>query len=366
MAVNKLKDFHKGRATTFVNQSQENVVQTKLIVLSTVVIGMLFGCVLGFIFASKTSNSITQVASHLSENASHVATASTQIASASSELSQSTSEQASSLEQTAASLEQITAMISKASENSEETYKNSEQSQKKAEEGRDAVNQMTSSMEQINQSNNAILQQIEQSNIQMTEIVSVIQDIGNKTKVINEIVFQTKLLSFNASVEAARAGEHGKGFAVVAEEIGNLAQMSGNAANEITSMLQESISKVEKIVEETQNKVNFLIQDGKEKVDNGMIVAKKCSNLLNEIVQNVSHVSYLSREISQASKEQALGVTEINKAVTELDSVTHQNRSTSEKASMAASDLAQQSELLNSIIKELTLLVSGKMDGKVI
>jgi methyl-accepting chemotaxis protein len=78
------------------------------------------------------------------------------------------------------------------------------------------------------------MNQINYSNEQMSEIVKVIQEIETKTKVINDIVFQTKLLSFNASVEAARAGEQGKGFAVVAEEVGNLAQMSGNAAKEIS------------------------------------------------------------------------------------------------------------------------------------
>ena len=72
----------------------------------------------------------------------------------------------------------------------------------------------------------------------------LISEIGNKTKVINDIVFQTKLLSFNASVEAARAGEHGKGFSVVAEEVGNLAHMSGNSAKEITQLLESSINRV--------------------------------------------------------------------------------------------------------------------------
>jgi methyl-accepting chemotaxis protein len=86
------------------------------------------------------------------------------------------------------------------------------------------------------------------SNDEISSIVKVIAEIGDKTKVINDIVFQTKLLSFNASVEAARAGEQGKGFAVVAEEVGNLATMSGKAAEEISSMLGDSMGKVELIV----------------------------------------------------------------------------------------------------------------------
>ena len=79
------------------------------------------------------------------------------------------------------------------------------------------------------------------------EILGYIKSIEEKTKVINDIVFQTKLLSFNASVEAARAGEQGKGFAVVAEEVGNLATMSGTSAEEISKLLESSISHIESI-----------------------------------------------------------------------------------------------------------------------
>ncbi|EQC49763.1 methyl-accepting chemotaxis protein [Bacteriovorax sp. DB6_IX] len=98
-------------------------------------------------------------------------------------------------------------------------------------------------MNGIKNSNEAILTTTSEGNKKINEIVSVINEISEKTKVINDIVFQTKLLSFNASVEAARAGEHGKGFAVVAEEVGNLAQMSGKAAEEMVKFL-ESLSLV--------------------------------------------------------------------------------------------------------------------------
>ena len=77
------------------------------------------------------------------------------------------------------------------------------------------------------------------------------------------IVFQTKLLSFNASVEAARAGEYGKGFSVVAEEVGNLAQMSGIAAKDISALLQSSVKKVEQIATESKTKIDRLVQNSK-------------------------------------------------------------------------------------------------------
>ena len=78
---------------------------------------------------------------------------------------------------------------------------------------------------------------------------------------INDIVFQTKLLSFNASVEAERAGEHGKGFAVVAQEVGNLATMSGESAEEITKILDESVKMVQKLVSSNQVEIEKLVQE---------------------------------------------------------------------------------------------------------
>ncbi|OYZ12993.1 MAG: hypothetical protein B7Y39_18435 [Bdellovibrio sp. 28-41-41] len=259
----------------------------------------------GYFFASSITKRVNAVVKNLAESSTQVASAATQIASTSEDLSQASTEQAASLEETAASLEQISAMISKASDSVDATATSSIDSHKKAEEGRVAVDQMLNSMDEISQSNEAILTQITESNHQMTDIVKVIQEIGNRTKVINEIVFQTKLLSFNASVEAARAGEHGKGFAVVAEEVGNLAQMSGNAAKEITEMLEGSISKVEKIVDDTKVKVEHLVQKGKEKVDSGVTVAKQCSDVLNEILQNVSRVSGLSQEAASLNSSVA-------------------------------------------------------------
>lgn len=319
----------------------------------------LVGLAGAFIFSTKLSRQIDQVISSIAASSREVAAASTQIAKTSEELSQSTTEQAASLSETAASLEEINAMIGKAAESASATEKTSAVSHSKAEEGRQAVGQMLSSIEEISRSNEEIVGQVNHSNQQMAEIVRVIQEIGNKTKVINEIVFQTKLLSFNASVEAARAGEHGKGFAVVAEEVGNLAQMSGNAAKEISDMLDGSISKVENIVKESKAKVESLVESGKQKLEVGVDVARQCSAVLEEIVSNVAQVTTLSQEISQASREQSQGVGEINKAMGQLDSVTQQNSATSEQAASAAEQLSAQAITLKSAVDELAIVIRG-------
>ncbi|NCN95290.1 MAG: DUF3365 domain-containing protein [Bdellovibrionales bacterium] len=302
---------------------------------------------------------LAQISKVLSQSGVEVDEASKRIASSSQALSEASTEQASSLEETAASLEEISSMIEKALESADLTASSSLKSQKKAEEGKASVNEMLSSMNEISQSNTDIMNQVNASNQQMSEIVHVINEIGSKTKVINEIVFQTKLLSFNASVEAARAGEHGKGFAVVAEEVGSLAEMSGNAAKEITTMLESSILKVEQIAENTKSSVESLILQGKHKVDSGVQVANQCSEVLSEIVNNVSEVSKLSQEISQACREQALGVREINKAMGQLDTVTQNNTSTSHATAVAADELSTQARELKSAVAQLVAIVSG-------
>jgi len=322
-------------------------------------ISMLACFIISILIAIGLAKKLTTVSSSLHEASVQVHSASTQIAASSEELSQAATEQAASLEETAASLEEISSMIAKSTDSAKMTSASSTESQAKAEEGKVAVEQMITSMDEISESNEAIMVQINQSNQQMSEIVKVIQEIGEKTKVINDIVFQTKLLSFNASVEAARAGEHGKGFAVVAEEVGNLAQMSGNAAREISDMLTGSISKVERIVQDTKTKVETLISSGKQKVDSGVSVARQCAEVLGEIVENVTKVSSFAHEISSASQEQAQGVAEINKAMSQMDTVTQQNAATSEEAASAAEELSAQSEALKSAVEDLVRTVDG-------
>lgn len=321
-------------------------------------IALLSGSI-SFIIGTKISKTLLNVTEAINQTTYQVSSTSNKVATSSQDFSQATIEQAASLEETAASLEEITAMIDKSAENAKVTMENSSLSQHKAEEGRKFMNEMLSQMEDIKNSNEDIMNQVHNSNQQMQEVVQVIKEIETKTKVINEIVFQTKLLSFNASVEAARAGEHGKGFAVVAEEVGNLAQLSGNAAKEISEMLDSNISRVEKIVQDTQAKVNHLADIGRQKVDQGVDVAKQCSMALDEIVTNVNKVSTLAHEIAQASSEQSMGVGEINKAMGQLDAVTQQNSSTSLEVANAASLLSNQSKTLESAVKDLVITING-------
>ena len=324
-------------------------------------LSILLGIGMGWIFSAALAKSIGQVIDKINLNSTTVSSAATQIASSSQALAQAVSEQAASLQETASSVEELSSMVEKNSSNSKAAAKSSETSRSKAQEGQQAVTKMIESMEEIHTSNQNIIHRVNASNTQLTEIVTVIQSIGEKTKVINDIVFQTKLLSFNASVEAARAGEQGKGFSVVAEEVGKLAQMSGNAAKEITNMLAGSIQKVESIVQNTKTEVELLISQGKEKVESGVQVAQQCAQVLGQIVENVSNVSEMAVEISQASEEQSRGIHEINKAMAQLDSVTQQNSGTTQEASQAADSLSVQALSLSETIQDLKDLVYGSL-----
>ncbi len=355
-AINELTSADLEKAE---REAKEAYNGAKKTVTITSLISLLVGLILVATTIRSINSAINKVISSLTDNSNNVSAAAQQIASSSEELSQAVSEQAASLQETSASVEEMSSMVNRNAEGAKRSRDVADESTNMATRGKETVQDMITAMSSIDSANADIMNQITDSNQKIGEIVTVIGEIANKTKVINDIVFQTKLLSFNASVEAARAGEHGKGFAVVAEEVGNLAQMSGNAAKEISTMLEGSIHKVQSIVSETKSKVEYLIKEGREKVEVGSNVAKQCGNVLDEIVKSIASVSSLAHEISNASDEQARGITEISKAMTQMDQVTQQNAAVSSQAAGAAESLSSQAEGLRHVVQLLVTTVKG-------
>ena len=315
--------------------------------------------IFAYIFTTRLSKTLIGITENLDRSSDEVSAASIQIASSSQNLSQSTTEQAASLEETSASVEEMSSMIAISAENAKKASDISSLSQKEAHRGKQSVDDMSQMMNMINDNNTKIMSQMNTAAEQMHDIVNVIKEIEQKTRVINDIVFQTKLLSFNASVEAARAGKQGKGFAVVAEEVGNLAAMSGQAATEISAMLSQSVSKVEGIVNGVTSSVNVLVVEGKERLEKGTAVVGDCQKILDNIVANVNEVARMSHEISTANSEQAKGIQEITKAIGQLDQVTHTNSAATQQTSAAADSLANQSVDLKHQVHDLVHLISG-------
>jgi methyl-accepting chemotaxis protein len=274
-------------------------------------------------------------------------------------LSESAKEQATNLQSSVQAVEEITSTIDQNTNNANLSEKLSKDCLVTAENGRGVIRKMVQSMSDINQGNQDILSQVEDGNKKMNEILIMITEIENKTQLINDIVFQTKLLSFNASVEAARAGEHGKGFAVVAEEIGNLAQSSGNSAKQISDLLSESLAKVQSIIKETNDKVGHVSVLGRERVKIGQLTAEECSLVFDQIVKGFSQVAALVSDISNASNEQNIGIGEINKTMLLLNSVTDKTTQISIESSDSAIKLESSAKTLENVVKNLQSVIQG-------
>ncbi len=194
----------------------------------------------------------------------------------------SSNEAAASLEETAAALEQITSNIRNNTESIAKMAKLSDGVIRSSKDGENLANQTTNAMDEINNKVNMVNEAI---------------------AVIDQIAFQTNILSLNAAVEAATAGEAGKGFAVVAQEVRNLASRSAEAAKDIKHIVEEATIKA---------------NEGKE-IASSMIYGYK------DLSENITQTMNLISDIENASKEQLMGIEQINDAVSELDRQTQQN-----------------------------------------
>ncbi|PUE66616.1 methyl-accepting chemotaxis protein [Arcobacter caeni] len=225
------------------------------------------------------------------------------LSSASNNLSASSNQQAASLEETAAALEEITSTIQT---NTLATNKMSQLAQNvttSAKNGQDLANQTANSMDEINKE---------------------VSSINEAIEVIDQIAFQTNILSLNAAVEAATAGEAGKGFAVVAAEVRNLANRSADAAKEIKHIVELASKKA---------------KEGKNISDN-MIDGYK------ELNENISNTILTINEVANASKEQEKGIVQINDAINLLDQATQKNAQVADQISKMADTIATMSNSL--------------------
>ncbi|EQC49620.1 methyl-accepting chemotaxis protein signaling domain protein [Bacteriovorax sp. BSW11_IV] len=339
------------------------VVALRNIVLVVVAVSLLIIIVGAFTVSTALSNQIIKIATRLNEGAKSVLDSSTKIAEGSTELSSTTDELAASVQETSSSVSEISAMVTRSSESADVAANRSLESREKAIRGKKSVNEVKSIIELIHKSNEDIVQGVDENNRQIEEIKAVISEISEKTKVINDIVFQTKLLSFNASVEAARAGEHGKGFSVVAEEVGNLASMSGNAANSITTLLDQSTKKVNDIVESSKAKMITIIDQAKQRVESGVSKSVECESILDDVLESFEIVNNSVNEIANSAKEQASGVNEITQAIQEIDNATQQNSIVAGESSVRAEELRGQSNVLSQIVVEMQRIVYGNKEA---
>lgn len=355
----KLDDYHVALGDKWSKESQDLSSSVTKTLVSVAVLTLAAAILIAMLLSKSINDILRNLASRLESSSEKVSTNTQMVKSASQHLAEGTTEQAESLHETVASTNEIAAMTEKSSDNSRESLKRAELSRQASAKGQQSLEQMMHAIQEIGSSNQAIHAQIKKGNEEIQEIVNLILKIGEKTKLIDDIVFQTKLLSFNVSVEAARAGEHGKGFAVVAEEMSNLADLSGRASKEISGMLSETTHMAQKVVEGNQNNVNGLLAIGEEKVKSGQNVAKSCRSVLEEILHYVDEMCGMIRETSLSAEEQSKGIAEINRAMGQLDSITSQNAHSSQQCSEAAVSLMAEVEKTREVVRDLFVVIHG-------
>lgn len=343
------------------NQNKALLLEKNLVFRSVVsfIIAQFLVFIIAWLILRTTIKNLGEIASTIKSVSDETQLSSESVKAISEEVSSATTEQAASIQETVSTLDEITSMVNTSVDGAQNSAKKAEESHTIANDGKEVVKEMITSMEEIDQSNRNIMEEISKSNERIASITKVIDEISQKTTVINDIVFQTKLLSFNASVEAARAGEHGKGFAVVAEEVGNLAQMSGKASNEISVMLQESINRVNEIINETNRNVQRLINEGNDKVKRGVAIADRCGKVLDDVVDNAAIVKNMMNEVLVASKEQADGVRNISQAMNQLDQTTHANANSANRSFENSKALSLQAENLKKNVEVLEIEIFG-------
>ncbi|TAK64535.1 methyl-accepting chemotaxis protein [Methylobacter sp.] len=268
----------------------------------------------GAVIASMngTVENLRGLVGEIQDSTISINTAAKEIAAGNNDLSHRTEEQAASLEQTAASMEELTSTVQLNAKSAQYANQLAVGATDIAGKGVAVVEQVVTTMEDINESSRKIV-----------DIISV----------IDSIAFQTNILALNAAVEAARAGEQGRGFAVVAGEVRNLAQRAAAAAGEIKSLIGDSV----------------------EKVEDGTKLVAQAGKTMEEIVGAIRGVTVIMSEIRTASVEQTSGIEQVNQAIGQMDEVTQQNAALVEQAAAAAESLEEQAQNLSVTVGRFTV-----------
>ncbi|TAM05198.1 MAG: HAMP domain-containing protein [Paraburkholderia sp.] len=260
-----------------------------------------------FVGLKRMQESLVSLVDAVNTGAGSIDIGAREIAMGNTDLSQRTEQQAASLQETASSMEQLTGTVKQNAENARQASQLAVNASDIATRGGEVVGEVVHTM-----------QDIAASSAKIVDIISVIEGIA----------FQTNILALNAAVEAARAGEQGRGFAVVAGEVRNLAQRSASAAKEIKE----------------------LINDSAQKVQSGSQLVGRAGTTMDDILLAVRRVTDIMGEISSASEEQAGGIEQVNRAVTQMDTVTQQNAALVEQAAAAAASLEEQTRNLQAVL----------------
>jgi methyl-accepting chemotaxis protein len=263
----------------------------------------------------------------LKEVAADVAGQTVILSEASVELQESSAVQTKAVLESQASLTEISEFVNQTRTVAQISSEASDNTVQIISEGMNKLNQMKLAMEDISATSD-----------QLQELVQLIDDIGRETEVINDIVFKTQLLSFNASIEAARAGDAGAGFTVVAAEIADLASTSGEAADTITELILNSVVKVEGIVATINTKVN-----------SGELAQSATSESFTQVNSSILDLNIKMKQIASATQQQAKGISQTIRLIGSLAESASKNSSTAQYQMSNVGIIRENSENLSSI-----------------
>lgn len=305
----------------YVDDIDKQVFDTFLQILIANIIAMVV--VITAVLATIVKDIVTsmdKVTRDLEESSQEIAAASSQLDAASQKLAEGTTEQAASIQETSSTLEETESMVQQNRDNTQQAAVLAKKSKEYASKSNAEMQKMMDAMEDLKKSS---------------------AEIGKIIKVIDEIAFQTNILSLNAAVEAARAGDAGKGFAVVAEEVRSLAQRSAQAAKDTAVIIDSNIAMS----------------------DNGVKIANDVQESVSEIDIQSKKVSELLDEISVATDEQAQGVGQINKAIAQMEMVMSSNAQSAEESASASKALYEQTLNMRDVISNLNAIVKGQSEN---
>lgn len=314
--INSLEKIIQEQVDQTVLTGEQESLKSERLLIAVGGLSMVGLLIFGIFFARSLANSLGLVSQNVNDAGMQLNSASQQLSTASQSLSTGAVQSASSMQETVSSLEELSSIVKLNAEHAVLAANLAEQSNKAAKDGEVEIKELIEAMTEITESSKKI-----------EEIINVIDDIA----------FQTNLLSLNAAVEAARAGEQGKGFAVVAEAVRSLAQRSALAAKDINTLIKEAGSKTM----------------------HGSQIADKSGGVLSEILNSVKKVSELNNEIATASSEQSLAIQQINKVMNEMDSATQKNAASAEEVAASSVELSAQASSLQRLVLDLNKIVVG-------
>ena len=258
------------------------------------------------------STDLSGTMAEIQQSAVQVNSGAEQVSSGAQGLSQGATEQASSIEELSATMNDISAKIRETAETTREASRLSNMAGQSVMVSNEKMREMSLAMEEITEKS---------------------QEISKIIKTIDDIAFQTNILSLNAAIEAARAGAAGKGFAVVADEVGNLAQKSAKAAQSTSSLIEETI----------------------EAVNKGVRISEETAESLTEVVTRAGKINDLIDIASSSSEEQARGVSQLSVGIDQISSVVQSNTATAEESAAASEELSGQANILSDLVGRFRL-----------